>query len=84
MSDLFRDNTVDEIITAAENNVEWFFGDEDLQEIGSSDVSCCVAAVLRDLGQQPENVDQTEYRLIRNLVCNTISDVRARFETQYA
>ena len=72
--DLFSRHGVEAVVATAEANVEWFFADA--EEIGSSDVSCCVAAVIRDLGQQPEQVDPVTYRVLRNLVQNCIADLR--------
>ena len=79
MSDLFSKHGIDHIMSVIEENVEWFFGDPDLQEIGSSDVSCCCAAVLKDLGYAADEVEQIEYRLIRNGVSNVIHDVREKY-----
>jgi len=73
---IFSSHGVDYIMSVVESNVEWMFGDPELDEIGSSDVSCCVHNVCRELGIQPEDVDQTEWSLLRNAVNNTIHDVR--------
>jgi hypothetical protein len=72
-NNLFGRHDLDVIMSTAEENVEWFFADA--EEIGSSDVSCCVAAILRDLGEQPEEVDSVSYQMIRNLVSNCIADL---------
>ena len=74
---IFARHGADAVITAAEENVDWFFADA--EEIGSSDVSCCVAAIIRDLGEQPEAVDQVEYRMLRNLVQNCIADLEESY-----
>ena len=54
-------------------NVEFFF--EDVEEIGSSDVSCCVNAVIRDYAPLTEQYASTPTRqAIRRLVNYAISD----------
>ncbi len=54
-------------------NVEFFF--EDVEEIGSSDVSCCVNAVIRDYAPLTEQFASTPTRqAIRRLVNYAISD----------
>ena len=54
-------------------NVEFFF--EDVEEIGSSDVSCCVNAVINDYAPLTEQYASTPTRqAIRRLVNYAISD----------
>ena len=54
-------------------NVEFFF--EDVEEIGSSDVSCCVNAVINDYSRLTEQYASTPTRqAIRRLVNYAISD----------
>ena len=54
-------------------NVEFFF--EDVEEIGSSDVSCCVNAVIRDYAPLTAQYASTPTRqAIRRLVNYAISD----------
>ena len=54
-------------------NVEFFF--EDVEEIGSSDVSCCVNAVINDYAPLTEQYASTPTRqTIRRLVNYAISD----------
>jgi hypothetical protein len=77
---IFSQHGVEYIMGVVEDNVEWMFGDPELDEIGSSDVSCCVHNVCKDLGVQPDDVDQIEWSLLRNAVNNTIFDVREKFD----
>tara|TARA_B100000427_G_scaffold148797_1_gene123788 strand:- start:228 stop:497 length:270 start_codon:yes stop_codon:yes gene_type:complete len=54
-------------------NVEFFF--EDVEEIGTSDVSCCVNAVINDYAPLTEQYASTPTRqAIRRLVNYAISD----------
>ena len=54
-------------------NVEFFF--EDVEEIGSSDVSCCVNAVINDYAPLTEQYASTPTRqAIRRLVNYAISE----------
>ena len=53
-------------------NVEFFF--EGVEEIGTSDVSCCVNAVIRDYAPHTEHLSSTPTRReIRRAVNSTIS-----------
>jgi len=79
MSDLFSRHGIEHVMSVVEDNVQWMFGDPDLEEIGSSDVSICCHSVLNDLGTNGAAVTNTEWGLIRNAVNNMIHDVREQY-----
>lgn len=75
---IFLNKDITEILSSVQQNVEWTFGDWDEgQGIGSSDVSCCVRSVIRDLGFDPDSnlIEDLEFEMIRNAVSNKMSEV---------
>ena len=65
------DRGIDDLMANIEERVHWMF--DDAEEIGSSDISCCVRAVLSDY--YPGELVQAsvqETALVRNYVHNCI------------
>jgi hypothetical protein len=46
------------------------------EEIGSSDISCCVRNVLKEFYENPDDAGHLEVNLVRNGVMNTLSSDR--------
>ena len=67
---IFAKHDIDHILTVVKDEVEWAFDDAD--EIGSSDVSCCVREVIRQLGENPDTVSKQDFQMIRNAVYNNM------------
>ena len=65
------DHGIDALMEKIEEYAEWMF--DDAEEIGSSDISACVRAVLSDYypGELVQATDQ-EAALVRNYVHNCI------------
>ena len=81
MSNIFQLNTIDEVITTIEEEVEWFFGDwPEGEGIGTSDVGNCYRAVIDKLcsDSRGEAVTDAEQTLIMNGIHNTMSEVLER------
>jgi hypothetical protein len=75
MNNIFGVIELNTIVYAVEDQVDWFFGDKDA-ECGSSDVSACVRAVIRDLTKAPfEEISDMEISMIRNAVYNKIREL---------
>jgi len=79
---MVKEHSLNKIMTTAEENVEWFFGDwiGTSKDIGLHDVESCCAAILKDLGEQPNEMDSVSYKLIRNLVSTCIADLEERID----
>lgn len=65
------DRGIDDLMANIEERAHWMF--DDAEEIGSSDISACVRAVLSDYypGELVQATDQ-EAALVRNYVHNCI------------
>jgi hypothetical protein len=62
------------------DNVLWSF--DDAEEIGSSDINACVNSIFRDLGFDPKEVSNDEFRVMKFAVRNAIGnldDIRANY-----
>jgi len=68
---LFKKHDISHVLNVVQDQVDFFFDDDD-DEIGSSDISCCVNQVLRQLDCL--DADDTERSMIRNAVMNNIPD----------
>ena len=69
---------LDKLISRAEENVEWSFGDivrEGVEGIGTSDVSICIMDILKDLDIDKDEVSDIEWQMMRNLVHNKINEL---------
>ena len=65
------DRGIEDLMANIEEHVEWMFGDA--EEIGSSDLSACVRAVLSDYYPgELEYASMQETALVRNYVHNCI------------
>jgi hypothetical protein len=71
--DIFSRHGIDYVMSIAQEEVEWFFSEA--EEIGTSDVSCCVRAIYDKLDVNPDRASEVEVGLIRNLVHNLISEL---------
>lgn len=74
------DKGLDRVIAEVADAVEWTFSDAD--EIGSSDVSCCVRDVIKsltgvDIFKDRDAISPVEISMVRNAVNNQISEVLA-------
>lgn len=54
-------------------NVVWLF--DDAEEIGSSDINCCVMNVFRSLGYDPSDMSNVEFSAARTAVRQAISNL---------
>lgn len=64
---------LDHLLSTIENTTRFFF--EGAEEIGSSDISCCVRAVLREFYDDLDEVTNPEWVAVRNGVQNNLSTV---------
>jgi hypothetical protein len=64
---------LDHLLSTIENTTRFFF--EGAEEIGSSDISCCVRAVLREFYNDIEDATNPEWVAVRNGVNNCLSTV---------
>ena len=71
------DRGIEDLMANIEEHVEWMFGDA--EEIGSSDLSACVRAVLSDYytGELVQATDP-EAALVRNYIHNAIREMSDR------
>jgi hypothetical protein len=67
------ENGLDALLANIEDHVESFFSDA--EEIGSSDISCCVRAILRSYYPNPDDATNPEWVAVRNGVHNHLSTV---------
>lgn len=77
---IFLNKDITEILNSVSENVEWTFGDwAEGHGISSSDISCCVRSIIRDLGFDPDSkdIEDVEFEMIRNAVSNKMSEVLA-------
>ena len=71
------DRGIEDLMANIEEHVEWMF--DDAEEIGSSDISACVRAVLSDY--YPGELVQAsvqEAALVRNYIHNAIREMSDR------
>ena len=47
----------------------------DAEEIGSSDINACVNSVFRDLGFEPKEVSDDEFRVMKFAIRNAIGNL---------
>lgn len=71
-------NGLDRILAEVQDAVEWSFADAD--EIGSSDVSCCVRDVILtltgiDIFKDRDSISNVEINMVRNAVNNQIREL---------
>lgn len=64
---------LDHLLATVENTTRFFF--EGAEEIGSSDISCCVRAILREYYHDIEEATNPECVAVRNAVQNTLTAV---------
>jgi hypothetical protein len=65
---------LDDLMANIEEQVYWSFNNA--EEIGSSDISCCVNSIMKDYYQEDINqASDTEYKLVRNYVMNCINNL---------
>jgi hypothetical protein len=64
---------LDHLLAVVEDEVSFMFSDA--EEIGSSDISCCVRSILRNFYTNIEEATNPECVAIRNAVHNTLSTV---------
>lgn len=76
MSKIFGDpvnNPIEKVLEEVESAVEFFF--EDAEEIGSSDISCCVLSVVDRYYDNHDDCSDWEFKALRNAVMNKIHDL---------
>ena len=73
MKSIFNTNSLDAVIDVVASNVTWFF--EDATDIGSSDIACCLRAIVGELCNDAnlDNYDPVELQMLRNAVQNSIA-----------
>ena len=54
-----------------DEEVDFMF--DDVDEIGSSDINACVNSIIRQLGVELIEVNDTEYRFLKQMVRSSIS-----------
>ena len=67
------ENGLDNLLATVENTTRFFF--EGAEEIGSSDISCCVRAILREYYDDIGEASNPECVAVRNAVHNTLTTV---------
>ena len=65
------ENGLDDLTAVISETVSFMF--DGAEEIGSSDISCCVLSVLRCYYENPKEATHLEFELIRNGVRNSIN-----------
>ena len=64
---------LDHLIAVVEDEVSFMFSDA--EEIGSSDISCCVRSVLRNFYDNIDEASNPECVAVRNCISNTLTTV---------
>jgi hypothetical protein len=62
------------LMDTVKSNVESSFGDAD--EIGTSDIWCCITHILDDLNVDADTLHDAEIATLRNLVHNVIWELK--------
>jgi hypothetical protein len=69
---------LDALMSAIEDSASFSF-DRELDEIGSSDVSCACRDAIRSLGLNADEIPANEFAIVRNYMRNCIGEIRARW-----
>ena len=67
-TEMYNEDVV-RVRSIVDSNTEWLFSDA--EEIGSSDISCCVRYIYEELGLK--SVTDDEFAFIRGMVRNAIA-----------
>ena len=72
---IFEDG-LDDLMANIEEQTYWKF--DDAEEIGSSDISCCVRDILRGYYKDPDEATEQEFALVRNYVRTCINELPSK------